>query len=217
MALTFPLSGEDFARRLRIREFNWRRQDFVETSGTARGDVITHEIAAPKWIADVTLARANNRDADEIQALLEAVLPHGRFYLHNIRRPFPAADPDGSILGGTEPTLQAIGSNNISMRVAGLPENYKLTRGDMIAFNRGSDGDRRSLHRIIDTVEASGAGTSPYFTVAPAIKSGSVAGVRVFLKRPAALMMIAPGSFSSGVTRKMLSDGCSFQAIEVTV
>lgn len=213
MALDFPLSAADFANKLRIREFNWSRRDFVESSGTARGDIITKEIAAPKWIADVSLARCNNRDADEMQALLEAVLPHGRFYLYNVRRPYPAADPTGEILSDGEPILQALGSNNVSLRVSGLPSRYTLTAGDMIAFNRGN---RRSLHRIVETGEATSSGLSPYLAIRPPLKPGSEAGVRVFLKKPAALMMIAPGSFSAGVTRKMLSDGCAFQAIEAT-
>ena len=215
MALSFPLTGPEFAQRLRVREFNWRRQDWVESSQTAGGDIITRELAAPKWIADVTLAQYNNRDADEVQALFEAILPHRHFYMHNIRRPFPAAVPDGTLLGSFDPILFAIGSDNVSIRLSSLPPNYVLTRGDMIAYDR--EGSRRSLHRVIDTVQASGSGASPYFTVAPAIKSGSATGVRVFLRRPAARMMIAPGSFVSGVTRKMLSQGCAFQAIEVTI
>ncbi|TPE47224.1 hypothetical protein [Amaricoccus solimangrovi] len=214
MALEFPLGRDVFARKLRVREMTFWRRDFVETSGTGRGDIIVSEIAPPKWIADVTLARYNNRDADELQALFEAILPHRLFHLYNIRRPFPAADPDGSELGNSAPLLHAIGSDNVSLRISGLPSGYTLTRGDMLAFNRG---DRRSLHRIIDTVSANSSGLTPSITVTPALKTGTVTGVRVFLERPTALMMIAPGSFAAGVTRKMLSDGCSFQAIEASV
>ena len=218
MALDFPLGTDQFARKLRVREFNWYRRDFVESSGTARGEIITSEIAAPKWIADVSLASYNNRDADEIQALFEAVLPHGRFFLYNIRRPYPASDPDGSILGDRETMLQGIGSNNVSLRISDLPPNFILTRGDMIAFNRGPNGSQRSLHRVVDeTAQAGAGGLSPFINVRPAIKYGSAAGVRVYLKKPSALMMVAPGSFANGVTHKMISSGLTFQAIEAPV
>ena len=73
MAITFPLARSVFADRLKIAAFRWQLIPFVETSGTALGQIIVNEIAPRRWRADVELARMPHAEAADVQALIDAI------------------------------------------------------------------------------------------------------------------------------------------------
>lgn len=213
MAISFPLARGDFADLLPIAGFKWVLEEYVEVSGTAQGEVITNEIAPRKWRAELELAPMPLAQAADLQALVEAIGPSGTFMLHNALRPAPRRDPTGAGVAGASPALNTLGGNNRSLRVGGLPAGYVLSRGDMLAFDYG--GGRRALHRVAETVAASGAGLTPLFEVRPFLRPGYATGAAVTLIRAAAKMMVVPGSFDPGTGRPMIQAGMGFQAIEV--
>ena len=125
MAITFPLAPSVFADRLKIAAFRWQLVPFVETSGTALGQVISNEIAPRRWRAEVELARMPHAEAADIQALIDALGPSGTFTLHNPAQLGPRDDPTGSAVAGHAVVLNAT-SDNKALQLAGLPAGYRL-------------------------------------------------------------------------------------------
>jgi hypothetical protein len=100
------------------------------------------------------------------------------------------------------------------LKLGGLPAGYSLRRGDMLHVDYGS-GPRRALHRIVEDATANGAGITPFFEVRPYLKTGTTTGAVVTLIKPAAKMMLEPGSFDPGTEARVHTAGMSFTAIEV--
>jgi hypothetical protein len=215
MAITFPVALSVFASTLRVLESQFWREDFIETSGTARGDILTSEIAAPKWRARVALSGMTYEDAAAAQAMIELIGPHQQFYLYNPMKPYPRHDPTGSIVAAATVTIYAVGSDNRSIRLQGLPAGYVISAGDMFSYSFGSNPVRRCLCRAVETVTASGIGLTPAFAVSGTLRTGTVSGLVVNLRKPFAKMMFAPGTFTAGSgTLSRVTTGMSFEAIE---
>lgn len=215
MAFSFPLSVAAFADKLRVASMApWRIVDFVETSGTARGEAIVSHVAWPRWRTEITLVPAPLGVAVGLQALFEAIGPSGTFYLYDHALPGPQADLDGAILGAATPTLHTIGGDNRSVRITGLPAGYVLTAGDKIAVSYGSSPVRRLLVRVCEDATANGSGLTPSFEVRPALRPGITTGIGAGLIKPAARMMIEPGSLGPGGWAPLIAEGASFAAIE---
>ena len=214
MAITFPLARSAFADRLKIAAFRWQLVPFVEVSGTALARSSPIEIAPRRWRAEVALARMPHVEAADIQGLIDAIGPSGSFYLHNPAQLGPRDDPEGAGLAGHSVTITAM-SDNKSLKLGGLPAGYTLRRGDMLHLDYGSSPIRRALHRIVEDATANGAGTTPFFEVRPFLKTGTAVGAVVTLVRPAAKMMLEPGSFDPGTEGPVHTSGMSFTAIEV--
>jgi hypothetical protein len=212
----FPIAIQLFANRLvgKVADFRWHLARFQEVSGTAGGHVITAQIAAPKWQVFVPFLPLKVTEAADIQAtieLLEGYGSVGTFDLFDLRKAGAVYDPDGSIIDGESPTLNAVGTR--TLRVGDLPPSYVLTRGDMISIPFGSPA-RRALYRVLETTTANGAGSTTHFEVEPAVKIGTVVGNAVGIYKPRARMMIQPGSFSPGSSEGRFVTGMSFTAIE---
>jgi hypothetical protein len=152
--------------------------------------------------------------AADIQALIDALGPSGSFYLHNPAQLGPRDDPDGAALAGHSVTITAMNDNK-SLKLGGLPAGYTLRRGDMLHVDYGSSPTRRALHRIVEDATANGVGTTGFFEVRPYLKTGTTTGAAVTLIRPAAKMMLEPGSFDPGTEVRVHTAGMSFTAIEV--
>lgn len=216
MPLTYPLTRAAFQDRLRIgnaRPFALAR--FEEISGLGTGEIITAIIAAPKWEAEFALSsRLTYAQAAEALALLEALGTSRTVELYDVTQPFPAADPGGALLGGASPTVSAIGTDNSSLRITGLPPAYVITIGDMISIGYSS-GSRRALFRAGETVTASAGGVTPMFSVAPHLPAGLSIGASVTLARPYGWFRVVPGSFDPGVSTKLGNSGVRFRALQV--
>lgn len=196
MAITFPLAVENFADLLRIASVSWFLRDSQELSGLGNGQILAADLAPRLWEGNVTTGRMTFDEAMDMQALIESLDGAlNTFYLYNPLRKYPREDPDGSILGAATPVIASLDANNKAMTVSGLPANYVLSRGDMLAFDYGSPA-RRALHRVVETVTASGAGLSPLFEVRPHIRTGAAVADDIILAKPAAKVIMQPGSFS---------------------
>lgn len=187
---------------------------FDQESGTARGEIVTAQVAWPKWTATFDIWETEIGLANEIRAIIESLGTSGQFYAHNPGAPFPRLDPKGAGLSGASPAIQSIGADNKSLRVGGLPSGYRLSIGDMLSFDRGSNPPRRSLHRVTQAAQANSAGVTGFFTVAPHLRLGTVTGLSVTLARPSAKMQIVRDSPNYGRTTGVMVSGMSFSAIE---
>lgn len=213
MALTFPLSPAAFADRLRIASAPFVLQEYQQLSGLGTGDVLAAQLAPSRWSTSVTLVPERHTVARQIQALIESLNgPMQSFYLYCPTNCYPAADPGGTLLGGNTVTIHAVGENNRSLQLDGLPAGYKITAGDALSFDYGSDPVRRAYHRAAETVVADGSGVSPLFDLSHHLAAGVTTGLAVALKKPAAKMFRMPGPLS--VSHTATHSTISFEAMQ---
>jgi len=118
------------------------------------------------------------------------------FYAYNPASAFPQADPDGSGFGASTPTIHTIAANRKELRIVGLPDDYVLTAGDMIAIDYGSPS-RRYLGRLVTGAAADGDGLTPLFEVRPHLRPGITTTLAATLIKPAMKCKIVPGTLSS--------------------
>lgn len=209
MAISNPATVGEFANLLRVQSSQFSLQEFVETSGSARGDMIVAQIAAPKWSAEVTLGAMTADMARRTRATMRRIGMGGHFLLYNYESPYPRNDPDGSIIGSA--TVQIDGFSGRSIRLRGLPSGYQLVWGDMLSVVYA--GGRRALYEVNDEVTAGGAGFTSLFEVTPPPKVGIADGDAVDLVRPCARMMFAEYD-ASATDEAFIAGGISFKAIE---
>lgn len=213
MAITFPAPTSYIADLLRVPRRVLRLEEQQEYSGLGTGELLAADLAPQRWVGDIQTVPMVQSEANRLQARIEALDGSiNAFYLYDPWKCIPMADPGGVILGASAVTINAIGVNNKSLRLAGLPAGYVLTEGDMLAFDYGSNPTRRALHRISETVTTAGTGITPLFEVRPHLRPGAVVGLAVILKKPAAKMIMVPRSLSLDANAGRTS--ISFQAIQ---
>lgn len=194
-ASPFPVTY--IADLLRVPRRSFRLDVQQELSGLGSGDVLAAQLAPTRWIADVQTKPMRPPEARVVQSRIEALDGSlNEFFLYDPWKCVPASDPRGAILGASSVTIHTVGSNNKSLRLGGLPAGYVLTEGDHLHFDYGSSPVRRALHRVAETVTAGTGGLSPLFEVRPHLRPGATTGLAVSLLKPAAKMILVPGSLS---------------------
>jgi hypothetical protein len=211
VALAFPLTASVFLDTLKIRAVKFFREDYVEMSGLADGQLLTAEIAESKWKATLDLAPMLDDDAAAAQALIEAIGPHNKFNVYDPRKRGPRMDPTGSVLGSGAPVINAIGVNNRSLRFSGLPAGYRLSRGDLFSY---SFSGRQTLARLAEDATATGAGITPFVEVSYPLRTGTGIGQVIRFVKPFARMQFLPGSIDYGAGEIVVTTGMSLTAIE---
>jgi hypothetical protein len=197
MALTFPAPVTYIADLLRVPSRSFRLDPQQEYSGLGGGEVLAAELAPTRWTADIKTVPMDRASARVLQSRLEALDGSIRsFYLYDPWKCVPAADPGGVILGASTPAIRTIGSDNKSFSLKGLPVGYVISEGDHIAFDYGSNPTRRALHRVMETQVATAGGNTVLFEVRPHLRPGIAIDLPVTLIKPAAKMVLVPGSLS---------------------
>jgi hypothetical protein len=190
----------------------WRQEFSRQAGGTPRVADLGPEI----WTAKIGVSIMDNDTAESAAALINQMRGSlDTFYVWNPRRQYPRLDPAGTILGSNTVTIYALGGDNKSLRLTGLPVGYQISRGDFLSWDQGSSPNvKRCLHQFMADATADGSGIIASTEVAPHIRAGASTGLTVSLKRPAAEMMIMPGSYSFPSTGPLTSS-ISFTAIQV--
>lgn len=215
MTLSFPLSLNTFADKLKITTVQWQLKRWDQLSGMGTGDVIAAQLAPPRISGIVTLGALKHDDAAEVQAVIESLDgPMQSFYLYAPQKPFPRFDPDGSKLGAATVTTHTVGANNKSLRLQGLPSGYVLSVGDYLAFDYGTNPVRRGFHRIVEAATAPGSSITPLFEVRPHLRPGVTTGLAVTLIKPAAKVFIVPETFDPGTARALITEGMQFEVMQ---
>jgi len=212
MAWAFPLTRPQFMDLLPIRSLTMDVPEAVEISETGGGELLQADLGTRLWSGEIVLGRLLPDEAGDALAMLAVARSStGSVLIHDLSRPGPRLDPDGSILGAAAVTLADVNTNARNIQLAGLPVGYGLRRGDMLGFSYGSNPVRRALHRVASTATAAGDGTTNYFEVTPPIRPGWAAGTAVTLIRPECKAVILPGTFQPGRRAATLTDGVSFK------
>lgn len=189
----------------------WRQQFSRQAGGSPRVADLGPEV----WTALIKTTVMMNDDAEAAAAYVDQMRGSlGTFYVWNPRRQYPRLDPDGSILGTSTVTIYALGGDNKSIRLTGLPAGYKISRGDFLSWDYGTSPVHRAFHRFVADGTADGSGILPSTEVAPHIRTGSSTTLAVSLKRPAAEMMIMPGTFDFPSAGPLMST-LAFSAVQV--
>lgn len=191
--ITFPVSKAAFADLLKIESVDWnlRRSELVSNYGN--GELLTSEIAPPRWEASVRTVRMLHKEARKVQAMLNAVGSMETFLLYDPRSKYPYADPDGTIFGASTPVVASINADNKRIGLQGFPAGYVITQGDMIEIIYDS-GDRYFLCQAMENETADGSGDLAQFEVRPHLIETIATSDPVTVIKPAAKMKLVPGS-----------------------
>lgn len=187
------------------------RQEFSrQAGGTPRVADIGPEI----WTAKIGCSNMSNVAARAAAAIINQMRGSlGTFYVWDPRAQYPQSDLTGSILGSNTVTIYALGSDNKSLSLAGLPIGYVITAGDKLSFDHGTP-NHRCLHEFVAGATADGSGNIALTEVVPHIREGASTGLTVTLKRPTAEMMIMPATYNFPSTGPV-SSSITFTAIQV--
>lgn len=213
MALSFPLSTAQFFDLLPIRAFRMKAGDNRTSSETGGGEFISAGRGQRLWQGEVTLdldIHATIAGLDATLSLLEEA--GASFLIYDPRKPYPAADPDGSILSGASPVIAALGQNNRDIAIGGLPAGYVITPGDLIGWTYGANPQRYAVHRFVTGGTATAQGVSPLIEVTPFIRPGAQLNAAVTLIRPPIKAKLPQADYGGG--RSEISEGGTFQFIQ---
>jgi len=210
------MPNTDLMNMLPITQAAFLLQRQQEVSPTGGGTPRAADLGEELWAATITCDVTTDYESGAIEATIDALDGAiGTFYLSNPRRPYPFADPNGTILGASVVTIDALGGDNKSLRLAGLPIGYQITIGDFFCFDTGvAPNLRRCFHRFAASGAADGAGRTPLLAVRPHLRAGVATGLVVTLKKPAAEMFILPGTFDPRSLKGPLGS-VAFQALQV--
>lgn len=215
MALTYPLNLGQFYDDLNIQNSVFSLSESRQFNVNGAGQILDASLGARLWKGEATLVPAKHQELAKFLSLIELLLePGASFVCYDKRHTWPFADPTGSILGASTPTLGTVDANNVDIRISGLPNGYTLTKGDMIAFTYLSGPTRRALHRVVVGATAGGLGNAD-IQVVPPIRSGYTLGTAITLNKPLMKAKIVPGSYKppSG-SPGALSSGASFEFMQ---
>lgn len=202
MVMQYPASLADLFDHLAIVEIVFDLGEALESSETGDGAVIMADYASRLWTGSCTLVPMDGVAMDAVDARLTALRRAGRpFMMTRPDRAFPAADPDGAVLGVATPTVSAVAANNRALSIAGLPAGYLITSGDFLAWEIGGI---YHLHKVII-----GGVDGADIEVEPEIR-GNPVGEAVVLQNPAFKAVYVPGSYKPPVIGLGVATGPSF-------
>lgn len=193
MALSDLLGVDDFADRFKVQNVEFGQSFMQQASMTGGGERRYADRAPAMLRAKITTIPALNAEAEAIMALinsraggLKSVL------LYNYRLPYPASDPDGSIIGATVPTVNVI-TDRLHVSFAGFPPGYKIPVGtwfsilfDTSRYYLGQFAEERIANPITGAVAA--------VEITPPLPASITTGAPVILSKPPAKFKITPNS-----------------------
>lgn len=216
MPVTFPLGFASFIDRLSIREMALPTlTEQTLSSRTRGGELLRYDVGAKLWTGRIVVSPGTRQESDLQIALIDLLREAGSSFLwYRPARIGPQADPTGTILGATIPTIGAVSADNRDLTLNGLPANYELRIGDMLSFLYGSNPARRALHRVVANRTASAGGQMTALSVVPLVRPGWAVGSGVTLLRPTCKAEIIPGSFEASRDLNRIATGMSFSWLQ---
>lgn len=184
-----------------------------EASGRAQGK----DLGDPLWRASYTTSPAHIRDAQALEAALISLRGVvGSFLAHDVRRPFPAAHPDGDFADtGQIGTLYA--DNAFHIQLTGLPSGLTLSPGDYLGFQYGAR-PYYALHMVTGLISgsfvANSSGDTGRLEVFPDLPPDATTATPVTLKRAPCEMRLEPGQ-TPPVLEELVASSVTFTGIQV--
>lgn len=209
MALSFPLSVDDFFAGLPIKKISCYLGRSEATSETGGGELISHGTGTRLWQGQIVLDKESHTYWAAVEARLALLeQPGASLLLYDTRMRGTILDPDLSILGASRPEIAAVSANNRDLGIDGLPSFYRLSRGDLLGFTYGSNPVRYAYHRVVTGGTANIGGELNGIEVIPYIRPGASVGAPVTLGTPVLKARIALAEY--GNSSAQLSEGGSF-------
>lgn len=216
MSISFPLGNAEFWSKIHFAG----RPEFVLTqyqkqSITGGGDILIAKFGEPKWMVEVSFARGHHNLNQESLAMLKVLLGrNGSFVAYDIRQPFPAFDPTGSIASGLTVQVKTKGSDNRSLSLKGFSTSgFQLKAGEKISVTDGAG--KRALFEAMEAVTADGSGNTAEFEVQPFLPVWVAVNQAVDVSKPMGKFKIVPGSLRPSSGNGNMADGSSFTMISM--
>lgn len=192
MALPDPLPQASFADLLKVQDASFVQGWQQQRSVTGGGETRYADRAPSLWKADLTTIAMPLAEGEAIMALINSRAGGLKtVLLHNYRLPYPASDPNGSIIGATVPKLGTI-TDRLHVAFTGFPPNYVLPPGTF--FGLLFDTSRYYLGQIAEARVASGSGAVASVEIWPPLPASVVGALDVSVTKPVMKARITPGS-----------------------
>ena len=192
MSLADPLPLADFYDLFRVQDItfvqSWQQQRSAQGGGRTR----YADRAPALWKAEITTIPMDNAEAEGVMARinsrgggLKTVL------MYNSRLPYPASDPDGSIIGSTVPKLGTI-TDRLHVAFTGFPNGYVMPFGSY--FGLIFDTSRYYLGQFLETRTAATGGAVSSVEIWPPLPASVSGTPNITIKKPPAQFRIVPGT-----------------------
>lgn len=214
MALSDPRAAADFASLLKVKSVTWapRRNDQVD--GLGSGDVLLTELASPLFAPQIVCDWMDAAEGRRIDARLTSLTGLRQFYLADPRGTYPAADPDGAVLGANAIAIHSIGADNASVAFSGFPAGYELTEGDFWHVDFSANPTRRGFFQLSEPATADGTGITPEIACFPAVWTGIEVGMTAVFANPAMKCVLLPGAVTNASFSGTKATGMAFTALQ---
>lgn len=193
MTLPDTLSRASFADLLKIEDVKFTQMFQQQRSGTGGGEILYAARAPSLWTAELTTVFMPHAEAEGIMALINS---RGgglkTIELYNHRLPYPASDPDGSIIGATVPTINVI-TDRLHLSFSGFPAGYEIPLGTFFGATWES-GNRYYLGQFVEPRTANGSGAVASAEVWPPLPVSIASGDPISVAKPCGKFRIVPGS-----------------------
>jgi hypothetical protein len=200
MTISFPLGRADFFTPLARVEATFDLSEAMAVTETGGGEILRADHGPRLWQGRVTVQANTYINLDRLVARAELLRqPGASFMVHPSHRAGPQADPDGTGLAASSPTITAVAANNRDVNLTGLPGGYVLTEGDFLGFTYLANPTRYALHRVLETRTAGAGGSIAALEVSPPVRPGATWPRPLTLIRPFCKAVIVPGSFEAPV------------------
>lgn len=208
MAYSFPVPLNTFFETFRIQSVQFDLKEAFETDETGSGEILSADVGARLWEMQVNFKLADYREGEALKAKLNVLRYAERsLIIHAIPSMYPTNDPNGTILGASVVTLDAVALNNREITLGGLPPGFRLEPGDCLSFQHAGAVQKFMFHQVANTRAASGAGVITQLEVTPFVEPGWPVGGAVQLIKPRMKAVLVPGSFNPGSTGQLVTSG----------
>jgi hypothetical protein len=187
------------------------RQEF---SRQANGVTRAKDFGQPLWRGLWTSTVLSPNTLDFWRARLDVLDGAINTFLgYSLSRCYPIAHPRGAWpTGGAFSgvgTIGSVGANRKSVSLAGFPEGFVLSVGDMIRIGAND------LHRVVEGRTVTTLGNTSLFEIRPHLWPGVAAGAAISVVKPHCIMQVEPGSISASADAATGRGTISFRGIEV--
>jgi hypothetical protein len=211
MALSFPLSLANVFNGLAKVETRFFLGEATSVTETQGGEILLAAYGARLWQGSITVRGNAYSNLDLLMVRVALLQQAGAsFTVTQSARSGPQADPDGTLLGASTPTITSVAANNQDLTIAGLPVGYVLSQGDLLGFQYLTSPVRRALHQVVTTQAANGSGAISSVQVMPPLRAGFAAPITIDLVNPVCKAVIVPGSFKDPATSRAVKTTFSF-------
>lgn len=213
MALGGFLSRSAFMRKLTIESASFAAPAQREVTNLASGEALSAEIAPALWSGKIGLSPMQGSKAREIVSVLHHLEISGNaFRAFHPEKLWPLTDAGGVTAAAATITISAHDASASTITLAGLPNGYVISPGDMISWEYGSSPTRYALHEFREGATVA-AGTSGALQVYPHIRGTVPTDAPAEMVRPWCKAIILPGSTDFGAwnARSQTLDGVAFE------